>query len=759
MNWKFMVLILIILCAVTVFGGPQLISQFGEQPLEYQEQQPVSTQQSGQVQLLPVEAAGPTRTPRPTRMPSGATPGQTWLVMLYQDADDKILEQDIYLDLNEAEKIGSNDRVQIVAQVDRYSAGFQGDGNWTSAKRFYIVQDNDLNSVRSSEVANLGEVNMSDPNTLVDFVTWGVETYPSDKYVLILSDHGLGWPGGWSDPAPGGGGYSNIPLASRLGNELYLMDIDAALQEIRNRTGVDKFELIGMDACLMGQLEVLTALAPYARYAVLSQEIEPALGWAYTGFLGELQNNPDMDGAELSRHIVDNYILNDQRIVDDQARLEFLRQGSPMGGLFNAMSITPGQLAQQLEQGITISAVDLSVMPELLTSFNDFCYNLQQEHQQLVARARAYSQSFTNIFGSSVPPSYIDLGNFLRLLRSESSSSAVAQSIDRLLASMDRAIVAEKHGPKKPGATGIAIYFPNSQLYGSPVAGPESYTAIARRFANETSWDDFLEYHYTGNPFEPEAGRAAIPEPGARYTAPGSGEIQISSIRLSSQTASPGNPVLLSADISGKNIGYVYLFVGFYDADSNSIFVADSDYLESASSQEVEGVYYPVWLEDGDFTLEFEWEPVVFAISDGSKSVPALFTPRSYGATFQEATYTVDGVYTYADGGETRYARLLFTDGVLRQVFGFTQEDGTGAPREIVPQAGDSFTVLEKWMDLDSSGKVSETTQKAGDTLTFGDRMFEWVEMDAAAGSYVLGFIVEDLDGNAQEAFTQVTVE
>lgn len=119
----------------------------------------------------------------------------------------------------------------------------------------------------------------------------------------------------------------------------------------------------------------------------------------------------------------------------------------------------------------------------------------------------------------------------------------------------------------------------------------------------------------------------------------------------------------------------------------------------------------------------------------------------------------MDGVYTYADGGETRYARLLFTDGVLRQVFGFTQEDGTGAPREIVPQAGDSFTVLEKWMDLDSSGKVSETTQKAGDTLTFGDRMFEWVEMDAAAGSYVLGFIVEDLDGNAQEAFTQVTVE
>ena len=51
---------------------------------------------------------------------------------------------------------------------------------------------------------------------------------------------------------------------------------------------MDKFELIGMDACLMSQLEVFTALAPHARYAVVSQETEPSLGWAYATFLGRL---------------------------------------------------------------------------------------------------------------------------------------------------------------------------------------------------------------------------------------------------------------------------------------------------------------------------------------------------------------------------------------------------------------------------------------------------------------------------------------
>ena len=75
-------------------------------------------------------------TPRPaataTRFvpPAASGEGQSWLVMLYQDADDKILERDIYLDLNEAERAGSSDRVQIVAQLDRYAGGFAADGNW-----------------------------------------------------------------------------------------------------------------------------------------------------------------------------------------------------------------------------------------------------------------------------------------------------------------------------------------------------------------------------------------------------------------------------------------------------------------------------------------------------------------------------------------------------------------------------------------------------------------------------------------------------
>jgi hypothetical protein len=129
----------------------------------------------------------------------------------------------------------------------------------------------------------------------------------------------------------------------------------------------------------------------------------------------------------------------------------------------------------------------------------------------------------------------------------------------------------------------------------------------------------------------------------------------------------------------------------------------------------------------------------------------------------------VDGTYTYADDGETRPAQLYFQDGLLRQVFGYAGDGGAGArgagargagaPREIIPSSGDTFTVAEQWMDLDQQGRVVEMVTEEGGTITFGDQLITWEELDAAPGQYVVGFVVEDLDGNRYQSLTSVTVE
>lgn len=771
-NPLLIVAVLVILVLMAVCGGPNLLGGLvgdgglvdsGLPPADDSYSQPLpQPTATGVIASQPTKPVivRSTSTPRPSSGTTAGENGDSWTVMLYQDADDKVLEQDIYIDLNEAERVGSGENLNIVAQVDRYKGGYQADGDWTSTKRFYITQDFDLNRLGSREIDDIGEANMSDANTLVDFVTWAVENYPADKYALILSDHGMGWPGGWSDPDPVSRARSDTPLASAIGDHLYIMELDNALSQIRAETGIDKFELIGMDACLMGHLEVFSALEPHARYAVASQETEPALGWAYTSFLNHLKLNPGMDGGDLGQKIVDSYIIEDQRIIDDQARADFLRQGGGMSGLFGLWGgPTADQIAAQLNDGITITTVDLSKIPALMDDVNGLAFELKEVDQAGVAKARTYTQSFTSIFGNNVPPSYIDLGNFVQILAREIPRSNVSQSASNVLKSLQQAVVAEKHGPKKPGATGISIYFPNSQLYRSPATGPQSYTAIANHFSEQSLWDDYLAFHYTGRPFELANRSVVVPESSVAVRAPGTGAITVSPIALSNTVADPDNPVLLSADIQGENIGYIYLFVGYYDSTANSIFVADMDYLESPETREIEGVYYPVWGDGEEFTLEFEWEPLMFSISNGQEKTVALLHPRSYGANPEQAVYTVDGIYNFADGSEYRYARLYFSDGSLRQVFGFTGEEFTGSPREIIPQPGDQFTILERWLDLDSSGQVTQVVNQEGNSLTFADQTFTWEEMWAAQGQYIVGYMIEDLDGNLYQSYGQIRVD
>ena len=300
--------------------------------------------------------------------------GQTWTVMLYQDADDQVLEQDVYLDLNEAERVGSSKNVNIVAQLDRFRSGFQGDGNWTSARRYYVTQDNDLNAIHSQMVQDLGRsgyVQRPDAGGLRP--VGGAESIRPIITCLILSDHGMGWPGGWSDPAPGGSDNSGVPLTDRLGKNLYLMELGQALKQATTQAGIDKFEIVGMDACLMSQLEVMAALQPYAKYAVASEEVEPSIGWAYAAFLGGLVTNPDMSGADLSKLMVQSYVVDDQRILDPAARADFMRGGSPMGGFFDTPSVSADQLSAQISVDATLSAIDLSALPDLMQSFNTFC--------------------------------------------------------------------------------------------------------------------------------------------------------------------------------------------------------------------------------------------------------------------------------------------------------------------------------------------------------------------------------------------------
>jgi hypothetical protein len=157
--------------------------------------------------------------------------------------------------------------------------------------------------------------------------------------------------------------------------------------------------------------------------------------------------------------------------------------------------------------------------------------------------------------------------------------------------------------------------------------------------------------------------------------------------------------------------------------------------------------------------MNFDWEPTWFEITDGSQTAVALFNPVAYGATDEDAIYAVEGTYTFGDSGESLKAQMLFKDGRLFQVFGFTGEGDASAPYEITASRGDSFTVWLKWMELDSSGNITGIVYETGETLVFEGSPFEWEQVYVPVGDYLLGLLVSDLDGNLTQSYLKVNVE
>jgi hypothetical protein len=656
--------------------------------------------------------------------PPLTSPGQVWLVMLYADADDELLESSIFLDLNEAELVGSSDRVQIVAQMDRFDGGFSGDGDWTGAKRFFVTPDDDPLSLGSQEVMDLGEVNMADPDTLADFIIWAVKEYPADRRILILSDHGSGWPGGWSD-------------ATAPGDLLTTPDIEKALSRAKSETGMDRLDILGFDACLMGSLEVETAVAPYARYAVASEEVEPAIGWAYAGFLDALTKNPGMNSAELARVIVDQYIDGDP--VAQQAGKDFL---------------------QSRKADSTLSAVDLAVIPDLLDALDGLLVDASGVDQSKIALARYFSQSYTSIFGRGVPPSFLDLGHLVRMLAATRLDEDLIRDAARLESILDQAVIAEKHGPQRSGSTGISLYFPNSKLYASPDLGSDSrkYTSMAASFARESLWDDFLLFHYTGAVM-PQAGSGGVSfaAPSAVVSGPGVGQINIGEISASADVFSMDRPVNLSVEISGGNVAQVLLFWGLYDEVEDSILALETAFLPAEVDREINGVVFPDWSRQtvqGVLTLGGNLWPQNLVVSDGTDFATGVFIPEQYGGG---GIYQVYGTFTSSSTGERRPAMLRFnleTAKMLNLVI-FTAQGSTLIPREYTPQTGDRFTMDMVWTNL----STSEVTHREGDTLVFGEDPFVLDTVPADPGKYVIGLTVLDLDGNAFRRQKWMTVE
>ena len=369
-----------------------------------------------------------------------------WTIMVYLDADNNLESVGID-DINEMEMVGSTSEVNIVVQVDRipYSvlassnqgyADNTSNGNWTTTRRYYITQDFNPVLINSPLKIDLGELNMGDPQTLVDFANWAANNYPAKKYLLVIWNHG--------------GGFRSLNLAKDIawddtngGDKITMPELESALSMISAQIGKN-IDLLGMDACLMAMTEVAYQIKDYADIMVASEEVERFDGWPYDTILSQLVSNPLMSSEELAVDIVDKYIYS------------------------------------YPYNNVTLSAIDLSYMDTLTSQLSNLALSIMSDSLTPKGKYILASTSSQH-YGDR---DFIDLYDFCNKILVYSNNINVKNIALSIQQTLNYAVI--KSGYSGLGVSrsrGLSIYFPYYYYH-------NYYNH--NNFAQHTFWDEML---------------------------------------------------------------------------------------------------------------------------------------------------------------------------------------------------------------------------------------------------------------------------
>ncbi len=364
-----------------------------------------------------------------------------WTILVFMNAANN-LEPDSVDDMNEMEQLGSTSDVNIVVQWKRIAGYDSTNGDWKTTRRYYVTRDSDPETVNSNLLVDMGTgVDMGSPNTLRDFLQWGVRSFPARKYMVVLWNHGAGWRA-YRDRlnllARG------VSYDDNTGNHIRIWELPLALS-----AGV-KWDIIAFDASLMQMLEVAYEIRHLGDYIVGSEESPPAPGYPYHRILAPVIANPAISARDLAAQIVTqtiNYYNPDSTDNITQSALD------------------ASQIENVAQRVDTLAQVLLTVAPG---------------NGIAVATARDNAQAYAEY-------TYKDLWDYTEQLRARlPGSPELADAINGVQNALSQAVIAEAHSNRRVNRShGLSIYVP------TPGGFETRYGLLA--FARATHWDEWLQ--------------------------------------------------------------------------------------------------------------------------------------------------------------------------------------------------------------------------------------------------------------------------
>jgi hypothetical protein len=402
-------------------------------------------------------------------------------VMCYMNGDNDLAHEVLYA-IDEMELAGSSEDMNILALVDGNSKAARLYGQpWEGTKLLYITRDEKLGEINSRVVADLGEQNLGDANTLHEFVKTCLH-YPADRYLFFLFSHGRGIIDTLTLQHPDQTkklGISTDETSRAIMTQQEFHDaLESALSGVR-------FDLMVFFSCLTNMVEIGYSLSDITRYLVASEDEirivnEPPgtfqiRGIKFEDLLKTLHADPQLDARKLGKMAVDGFI------------------GQYMEDVFflgNDGNVQPERFPASL------ALIDCSAYDEVAARLDRLA-----RHLSTTMRHPHRSKSTLKSFGRALTVSqryrsflnleYYDLLDFLDNLKKESPCAQTKQHCQEVMEAItNRLIVYERH-TFDCRSKGVSIYLSHVQI-------PENiYQAHHRmyrscQFSRETNWDEMI---------------------------------------------------------------------------------------------------------------------------------------------------------------------------------------------------------------------------------------------------------------------------
>lgn len=611
-----------------------------------------------------------------------------WTLMFYMDADND-LEAPQMRDLEEMMAVGSSANINLVVLADRSVKGEDvnrqytnravgGLKNWTTAK-YMVVEKGQLR-----ELADWGEVNMGDPATLKKFLQTVTKQFPAKRFGLIFGNHGEGWHGIVGDESAGGDSLNTVELSSVFKAETA-------------QTG--KFELIGFDACLMANFEAATAIAPFGKTMVASEELEPGNGWNYTPLLTAFTGNPQMDGVALGKIIVDTY------------RDYYL-----------------GPKQGNRDKTVTLSVIDLQKIPALETAISNLGISNQsfmksggRNNWIKTSQARRNTEEYGKSGEGTDGTHFYDIVDYAENLKREQPDAETVKAANAVIAAVKSAVVYKINGAARPGSNGLSIYFPPDKenlLGGGYQSTPFSLTG---------KWLPFLAEYTNAKLTDTQAP-------------------QIGNVATNNANVAKDDVATITAQVKADDIEEATFVIAELNDDEQIIIGAIPTEPDEKGflKEEWDGSWFTIGNADKELIC-----PITdFQELDEAEDVYLVEVP---------AQIRFKGTKQWRD--VTLYFYLDFNDEEVTGEFVYAFEFKGNQAREIEIETGDSIRPV--YLSIDKNGEESLIASDDEDDI-FIIRQDDEITVgrtDVEKGKYLIGFVVTDFAGNTTESFTEITIE